>query len=123
MAKIIAVFNQKGGVGKTTTTINLGACLAIMGRKILIIDMDPQGNTTSGLGVDKKTLELSIYDCLMEAEDIKGAVMRTEWERLHIIPSSADLAGAEVEWSAYPNGKGFCAGPWEISPAAMTMSS
>ena len=86
MGKAIAIFNQKGGVGKTTTNINLGACLALLGKKVLILDIDPQGNTTSGIGIKKKSLDYTVYDLLHT--NIKG---------LDIIPASVDLAGAEIE--------------------------
>lgn len=98
MGKAIAIFNQKGGVGKTTTNINLAACLAIKGKKVLVLDIDPQGNTTSGLGIDKRTLEYSTYDLLIEDEfDTKKAILATCTDGLDIIPASVSLAGAEVE--------------------------
>lgn len=98
MAKAIAIFNQKGGVGKTTTNINLGACLARIGKKVLIVDIDPQGNTTSGIGIRKRTLKNTIYDVLInENFDVKKAILSTKTENLDIIPASVDLAGAEVE--------------------------
>lgn len=98
MGKAIAIFNQKGGVGKTTTNINLAACLAMKGKNILVLDIDPQGNTTSGLGISKKSAKLTTYDLLtdpsVKAED---TILHTSTERLDIIPASVDLAGAEVE--------------------------
>lgn len=98
MGKAIAIFNQKGGVGKTTTNINLGACLAQKEKKVLIIDIDPQGNTTSGIGIDKKRLELSVYEILInDALQPNQAVMNTCVKNLDIIPSSVKLAGAEIE--------------------------
>jgi len=97
MAKIISIFNQKGGVGKTTTNINLSASLALKGKNILIVDIDPQGNSTSGLGVDKEDLNDSIYDLLVDNEDINHVIYKTEFDRLHIIPSTMELAGAEIE--------------------------
>lgn len=98
MGKAIAIFNQKGGVGKTTTNINLAACLAMKGKRVLVLDLDPQGNTTSGLGVAKKTLKLTSYDLLIEDDmDPSTAIMPTSVEGLDIIPSSVDLAGAEIE--------------------------
>lgn len=97
MGKIIAIANQKGGVGKTTTSVNLSACLGKMGKKTLIVDIDPQGNTTSGLGIDPKSLSLSIYDCLINETDIKDVVLQTEYEGLFIVPSNINLAGAELE--------------------------
>ena len=98
MGKAIAIFNQKGGVGKTTTNINLGASLALKGKKILMLDIDPQGNTTSGIGVSKRDLEYTVYDLLIEDNfDTKEAVIHTNIENLDIIPASVDLAGAEIE--------------------------
>ncbi len=98
MSKAIAIFNQKGGVGKTTTNINLAACLALKGKKVLVLDIDPQGNTTSGIGIKKKYLEHTIYDILIdETFDAKKAVLHTNVKGLDIIPSNVDLAGAEIE--------------------------
>ncbi len=98
MGKAIAIFNQKGGVGKTTTNINLAACLAKMNKKILVLDIDPQGNTTSGLGVDKRHLALSTYDLLTDDNvDINKAIISTTTKNLDIVPSNVGLAGAEVE--------------------------
>ena len=98
MGKAIAIFNQKGGVGKTTTNINLAACLAKKGKKILVLDIDPQGNTTSGLGIEKKALKKSSYDLLIEddinAEDV---ILKTGVDNLDIIPANVSLSGAEVE--------------------------
>ena len=98
LGKAIAIFNQKGGVGKTTTNINLAACLAIKGKKVLILDIDPQGNTTSGIGVSKKTLDKTVYNILVDPDfDPNEAIIHTEVENLDLIPASVDLAGAEVE--------------------------
>jgi chromosome partitioning protein len=97
MAKAIAIFNQKGGVGKTTTAINLSACLAERGKKILIIDIDPQGNTTSGIGIDKNEVEFDIYDTLINSIEPKKCIVETNQENLFLIPSSVQLAGAEIE--------------------------
>ena len=97
MGKILAITNQKGGVGKSTTAINLSDCLAAKGEKILVIDMDPQGNTTSGLGIEKSSVETSVYDLLMGEADPKETVMKTAFENLYLIPATEDLAGAEIE--------------------------
>ncbi len=97
MAKVISIFNQKGGVGKTTTNVNLCAALALKGKKVLSIDIDPQGNSTSGFGIDKNSLENTIYDILIEDFDINKAIHKTEIERLDLIPSNIQLAGAEIE--------------------------
>lgn len=99
MGKIISIFNQKGGVGKTTTNINLCAYLAEMGKKILTVDIDPQGNTTSGLGIDKNLLEYSMYDVIMGLNPHE-AIIHTNVDGLDIIPSSMELAGAEIELTA-----------------------
>jgi len=92
-----AIVNQKGGVGKTTTAVNLGACLAAQGRRVLLVDVDPQGNATSGLGVDKKSLSASIYDCLTDGRPVAEVTVETAVENLSVVPATVDLAGAEVE--------------------------
>ena len=97
MGKVIAFSNQNGGVGKTTTCVNMSAYLATLGKKVLLIDMDAQGNATTGLGFDKSQLEKSIYNVLIDGEDIKEVSLKTGIENLDILPSSIDLAGAEVE--------------------------
>ena len=97
LGRIIAIANQKGGVGKTTTSVNLSACLAFLGKKVLIIDIDPQGNASSGLGVRKGDLESCIYDVLINDEDIKGVIQQTDVENLYIVPATISLAGAEIE--------------------------
>ncbi len=95
--KIIAVANQKGGVGKTTTAVNLSACLAENNKKVLVIDSDPQGNTSSGLGIDWRETQYSIYDVLIEGINIKEAIVHTKWNRLDVCPSNIQLSGAEIE--------------------------
>ena len=97
MAKVIAIANQKGGVGKTTTSVNLSACLADLGQRVLLIDIDPQGNATSGLGVDKSKIEKSIYDALVDDVPIKDIIIDTEVEKLKILTATIQLAGAEIE--------------------------
>lgn len=97
MAAIIAIANQKGGVGKTTTTVNLSACVARMGRKVLCVDMDPQGNATSGLGIEKNKPLYSVYNVLVDKVPIKDAVITSVVANLHVVPSRKELAGAEIE--------------------------
>lgn len=97
MVKIIAICNQKGGTGKTTTSINLSVYLAVAGKRVLLIDSDPQGNSTSGLGLDKNAVEKSLYHVLIDQTSIKDVLQKTSVENLMIIPSNIDLIGAEVE--------------------------
>jgi len=97
LAKVIAIANQKGGVGKTTTAVNLSACLAFKGKKVMIIDVDPQGNTTSGLGIDKQNIRKSIYEVIINGESIEEVMMPTMVDNLSICPSNIQLVGAEVE--------------------------
>ncbi|MER1987767.1 MAG: AAA family ATPase [Solibacillus sp.] len=97
MGRIIAITNQKGGVGKTTTSVNLSACLATLGKKVLLIDIDPQGNASSGVGVKKGELESCIYDVLIDDEDVKSVIQQTLLENLYVVPATISLAGAEVE--------------------------
>ena len=97
MAKVIAIANQKCGFGKTTTSVNLSACLGELGQRVLLIDIDPQGNATSGLGIDKGKIEKSIYDVLVDDIPIKDTVIGTEVDNLKVLPATIQLAGAEIE--------------------------
>jgi len=97
MAKIIAIANQKGGVGKTTTAINLSACVAFKGKRVMLIDNDPQGNSTSGLGIDKRKLQKSTYDILINREKLNNVILKTSIDNLDLCPSNIQLAGAEIE--------------------------
>ena len=97
MAKSISIVNQKGGVGKTTTTVNLVAALGARGKKVLIVDIDPQGNSTSGLGIDKRSLSNSAYDVLINKVPAKEVIIKTQFKNVDILPANMDLAGAELE--------------------------
>ena len=96
MGRIIAIANQKGGVGKTTTAINLSACLAEKGKKVLSIDMDPQGNMTSGLGIDKDSVEKTVYDMIIGQASIEEVICKDALENLDVIPTGIDLSAAEI---------------------------
>ncbi|MDI6601579.1 MAG: AAA family ATPase [Thermoanaerobacteraceae bacterium] len=97
MGRIMAIANQKGGVGKTTTVINLSSNISAKGKKVLMVDIDPQGNTTSGIGINKEKLKKTIYDVLLNNEEIEDCIVKTKYDRLYILPANIELAGAEIE--------------------------
>ncbi|MDY4735616.1 ParA family protein [Terrisporobacter sp.] len=97
MGKSIAIFNQKGGVGKTTTNVNLSASIGKLGKKVLVLDMDPQGNTTSGYGINKNTIENTIYEVIVDGLDIHDAIIKTDFDNIYLVAAASELAGAEIE--------------------------
>jgi chromosome partitioning protein len=103
MGRVIAIANQKGGVGKTTTAINLSACLAEAGKRVLVIDIDPQGNTTSGLGVMKDDIEKTVYEVMLQEIGLPDAVIKNIFDNLDIVPSNVNLAGAEIDLIDFEN--------------------
>ena len=103
MQKIYSIINQKGGVGKTTTTINLGTAMAACGARVLLIDMDPQGNLSTGMGVEEKERKRGIYDVLINAYSIHDTIITTDISNLELIPSNEDLLGVDIEFSDKPD--------------------
>lgn len=99
MGKVIAVFNQKGGVGKTTTNVNLSASIGQMGKRVLVLDLDPQGNSTSGYGIEKSEVETTIYEVLLGDDSIKDAIIKTDFDNIDIVAAATELAGAEIEFT------------------------
>lgn len=100
--KVIAIANQKGGVGKTTTNVNLSASIGQMGKKVLVLDLDPQGNSTSGYGIEKSEVETTIYEVLLNNDSIRDAIIKTEFDNIDIVAAATELAGAEIEFTDIP---------------------
>ena len=105
MTKIIAITNQKGGVGKTTTSVNLSAALAYLGKKVLLIDIDPQANATQGIGINRSQLDLTVYDAITQGTSMKDIVLHSDVKNLDVIPANIDLAGVEIELSQVKTGR------------------
>ena len=123
MAKIITISNQKGGVGKTTTAINMSACIADKGRRVLVIDLDPQGNATTGIGIDKNQLSSNVYDVLLEGKSVAQSVVKTSVKNLDILPCNNDLVGAEIPGEASALGDVAALHHFTFLPAASKSSN
>ena len=115
MGKIIAIANQKGGVGKTTTAVNLSAAMGERGHKTLLVDIDPQGNASSGVGIDRRSVDKSTYELLIGEAGAKEALVRTQFPNLAVLPSSLNLAGAELELVDFQHRESRLKPPWRLS--------